>query len=503
MSSEPSANEVERVRVAVIGAGFGGLALAHRLAQDGIDDVAIFERSDGVGGTWRTNTYPGAACDVPSHLYSLSFAPNPDWSRTYATQPEILAYVEKTYADLGHRGKVRCRTTVTGARWDEVDSTWVLQGDDATLCRADVLVSAVGLFHTPAWPDIAGLDTFAGAVFHSARWRDDIPLDDRRVTVVGTGASAIQIVPAIAPAVGHLDLYQRTPAWIMPRADEPFSAEERQAFAHDPDHARRYREAIYDLYETTTSFLEGDPSVDLLTDVGLQHLEGAVADPALRARLTPDYPIGCKRVLVSSTFYPAVQRDDVELITDGIERVTPEGIVGGDGVLRGCDVIVVCTGFRATEYLRGIEVVGRGGTRLHDAWAGTPSAYHGAMVPGFPSFFMMYGPNTNQGGNSILLILEAQAQMVADALATQEATGRSCLEVSRPAMERYEAELTEAMSRTVWHSGCDSYFRTAAGDVVTQLPHPSSWYRAAVAHLDPDDLEPAPPEGAGHTNRGT
>ncbi len=480
---------VERFDVAVLGAGFGGLAMAHRLAQSGIDDVVIFERDDGVGGTWRANRYPGAACDVPSHLYSLSFAPNPDWSRTYATQPEILAYVEGCYDRFDVRRKVRCSTEIVAAQWQETVNRWLLRDAEDGQYEASVVVSAIGLFHTPAVPALPGLDDFDGAVCHSARWDHDHDLTGRRVAVVGTGASAIQVVPAIADRVAHLDVYQRTPAWILPRKDEPFTDEQRRTFAERPETGRVLRDELYAMYEQNRSFISGDPAASVIDQYARGYLGTKIDDPALRARLTPDYPVGCKRVLISSGFYPAVQRDDVDLVTDGIERIVPTGIRTVDGSERACDTIVLCTGFRATEYLRGIEVVGRDGVGIHDHWDGVPRAYHGMAVPGFPNLFMMYGPNTNQGGNSIILILEAQAEFVAQALEEMRRIGATSVEVRQAAMDDYLADLEAALEGTVWNGGCDSYFVTAAGDIVTQLPHTAGWYRDRTARFPTEDFD--------------
>ncbi len=480
--------------VAIIGAGFAGLALAHHLAIVGIDDVVLFERADGVGGTWRANSYPGAACDVPSHLYSLSFAPKADWSRSYATQPEILEYVEHCYDRLDVRRKLRLSTSISAAEWHEPTQRWRLRTADGGEHEARVLVSAIGLFHTPIEPAIDGLADFGGTVFHSARWQHDHDLTGRRVAVIGTGASAIQIVPAIAPITEHLDVYQRTPGWILPRKDEAFTDEEKRRFAKDPATARALRDELYAQFESATTFVHGDPVGALIADIARGYLERKVADPALRARLTPDYPIGCKRTLISSAFYPAIQRDDVTLVTNPIERITPTGIVTADGTKRTCDTIVLCTGFRATEFLRGIDVVGRAGTSLHEHWAGVPRAYLGMAVPGFPNLFMMYGPNTNQGGNSILVVLEAQARYIAEAMTAMTKRQATSTEVRPHAMQRYTDELTARLADTVWSDGCDSYFRTSAGEVVTQLPHSAGWYCERTAALDEDDLAftPAP-----------
>jgi cation diffusion facilitator CzcD-associated flavoprotein CzcO len=477
-----------RSRVAIIGAGFGGLAVAHALAAAGIDDVVIFEREDGVGGTWRVNSYPGAACDVPSHLYSLSFAPNPAWSRSYASQPEILAYLENCYDRFDVRRKVRNSTAIVAAQWQADSGCWRLRDARGGIHEAAVLVAAVGMFHTPLLPDIAGMEDYTGTTFHSARWNHGHDITGRRVAVVGTGASAVQIVPAIAQQAARTLVFQRTPPWILPRKDEPYSDEQRQLFASRPDLARRHRDELYDMFEQTTSFLRGDPAAALLTETANSYRERKVPDPALRAQLQPDYPIGCKRTLVTSAFYPALQRDDVDLVTAPIACLTPTGIRTADGVDWPCDTIVWSTGFRATEYLYGIEVTGRTGRQLHREWAGVPRAYHGMAVPGFPNFFMLYGPNTNQGGNSIILILEAQAAFIADTLRAMDAAQAAAVEVTELAMQRYSAQLLAALDTTVWTDGCNSYFRTAAGDVVTQLPHTSRWYCQQMARFPAADF---------------
>jgi cation diffusion facilitator CzcD-associated flavoprotein CzcO len=476
-----------RSDVAVLGAGFGGLAVAHRLAESGIDDVVIFERDDGVGGTWRANRYPGAACDVPSHLYSLSFAPNPSWSRAYAAQPEILEYLEGCYDRLDVRRKVRTGAEIVAATWCEDTARWRLQDRQGRTHEASVLVSAVGLFHTPKVPDIPGLDRFTGPVVHSARWPTDLDLTGNRVAVIGTGASAIQLVPAIVDRTAHLDLYQRTAPWILPRRDAPYSREQQRAFAERPELATRHRQELHDLLEGTTVFVSGDPVAATIAATAHDYLERKVADPMLRAKLTPRHPFGCTRPLISSDYYPAVQRDHVEVITDGIDHISETGVITEDGVERAADTIVLCTGFHAADYLRGLDVVGRNGLSIHDRWAGVPRAFHGLAVPGFPNFFMLYGPNTNQGGNSILLILEAQAQFVASALEAMRAAGAAQMDVTEAALERYAADLEHDLAGTVWFD-CASYFRSASGDVVTQLPHTSGWYRRATERIDHKDF---------------
>ncbi len=475
--------------MAIIGAGLGGLAVAHRLGEIGVENVAIFERDDGVGGTWRANCYPGAACDVPSHLYSLSFAPNPHWSSTYAGQPEILSYIEGCFDRFAISEKVRFSTPIVSALWHEDRQAWTLTDDYGKEHEAAVVVSAVGLFNTLAEPAIDGIKDFRGTMFHSSRWNRDHDLTGRRVAVIGTGATAIQVVPAIARRTGHLMVYQRTSAWILPRKNEMFTDEQKQVFASDPDALTRHRDELYELFEQNNAFVSGSPFASLLAEVARGYLERKVPDPELRAKLTPDYPLGCKRVLVSSDFYPAIQRRDVELVTDPIERITPTGILTADGTERACDTIVACTGFRASEYLRGIEVVGRSGARLHDTWAGVPRAYLGMAVPGFPNFFMLYGPNTNQGGNSIILILEGQAQFVASTIESMRAQGATSVDVRNEAMQSYMDELSSALEQTVWHGGCASYFRAPGGQIVTQLPHTSKWYCERTMSFCADDFE--------------
>jgi len=478
----------EHFEVAVLGAGFGGLAVAHRLAKDGIHDLVIFERDDGVGGTWRANTYPGAACDVPSHLYSLSFAPNPYWSSAYAAQPEILAYIEDCYDCFDVRRKVRTNTAIVSARWDPDASSWTLRDVDGNDYRADVLVSAIGMFNTPKLPNIAGLADFGGAVFHSGRWDADHDVTGERVAVIGTGASAIQIVPAIAERTAQLDVYQRSAPWVLPRRNEQYSSDQQDRFAAHHDEALEHRRLLHDMFEQTTAFLADDPMAVTLATMALEYLDRKVPDAELRAELTSNQPFGCTRTLVSSDWYPTLQRDDVELITTGIEAITATGIRCVDGSERPVDTIVLCTGFHASDYLRGIEVTGRDGVNLHDRWDGVPSAYHGMAVPGFPNFFMLYGPNTNQGGNSILLMLESQAQFVASALQATREAGAAWVDVTPRAMADYETALRSDLAGTVWAGGCRTYFHSDDGHIVTQLPHTAGWYAHATHTMDRADF---------------
>lgn len=498
-------------RVAVIGAGPGGLGLGLLLRRAGIEDFVIFDRAPGVGGTWRHNTYPGAACDVPSHLYSFSFLLNPHWTTTFAAQPEILAYFEWAADVGGLRPHLRLRTGVESATWDETTRHWCVRTDTGEHWQAQVVVSAVGMFNAPAIPDLPGLADFAGPVMHSARWDHEVSLTGKRVGVVGTGASAVQIVPAIAAETARVVVFQRSAPWIMPRGDAPIGAEDQQRFATDAMAARRHRHGIYRFYEANTLTRADDPKAAAFERYARDHLESAVADVDLRTRLTPRYAIGCKRILLSDDWYPTVQRSDVEVVSEPIERVAPGGILTGGGVTGGritgasasggvgdggahdsggrhhdLDVLVLATGFHATDYLAGVEVVGRDGRNLRDEWRTEPRAYLGTTVPGFPNLFVFYGPNTNQGGNSILIILEAQARYVLQALATLDRLGADAMEVTPAAFDAYNQEIDDALTGTLWE-GCGSYFRTASGHIATQLPHPSAWFRRRARRLDPGD----------------
>ncbi len=466
----------QRWKVAILGAGAGGLGLAVRMIKAGQRDFVLFEASDGVGGTWRVNSYPGAACDVPSHLYSYSFAMKPDWTKTYAKQPEILQYFEECADRFGVRPHLRVNTAIVSARWSEAERCWTLQDASGGAHEAETVVSALGTFNAPSFPDIEGLATFTGPCFHSARWEHEHDLTGRRVAVIGTGASAAQIVPELADSAAKVSLFQRTPQWILPRSDKPFSDEEKRRFARNPIAARRHRWQIYRAFERNITFRQGDVMADQLKALALSHLDHRIKDDELRAKLTPDYPFGCKRTLVTSDFYKAVVRDEVELVTAPIARITPDGVVTEDGRQRPVDAIVLATGFRATEYLSGLDVVGVEGRRLRDEWAEVPHAYMGLTVSGFPNFFMLYGPNTNQGGNSIIFILEAQAAYVVRAQKAMHRRRVRTIDVKRNVMDAYNAALTEALHTTVWDSGCQSYFKNEHGKIATQLPYPSLWY---------------------------
>ncbi len=473
-------------KVAIIGAGFGGLGAAVALRRAGIDDLVIIEGGDGVGGTWRRNTYPGGACDIQSHLYSYSFAPNKYWSRTYARQPEILAYLESVADDFDLRRHLMLGTTVRSVRWDPNTWSWDCRlahaGHTSTL-TADVIVCAVGLFGSPKQPDIQGLTGFRGTIMHTARWDHSVELAGKRVAVIGTGASGVQVVPELARIAERVTVFQRTPPWMVPKDDRPYSATELARFRRNPLAVRRTRWQIWKFQHDNTATFADDPVVAARTHIATSFLERTVADEPLRRALTPDYPFRCKRVLLGDEYYRALQEDNVELVTDPVERIAEAAVITAAGRAIDVDVIVLATGFETSRCLSGIEVIGAGGQRLHDRWGADPSAYLGVAVAGFPNFFMLYGPNTNQGGNSIVYILEAGARLVASAVSRVARRG-GYVEVRPEVEKRYNERLSADLERTVW-TQCDSYFRSPTGRIVTQWPYTELEYARRTWRLRP------------------
>lgn len=492
------------LKVAIIGAGFGGLGAAVALRRAGIDDLVVIEAGDDVGGTWRHNTYPGAACDVQSHFYSLSFALNPSWSRTYARQPEILAYLESVADDFDLRRHLMLSTRVSRARWNERTWQWELHldrcdGEDAFVINADVVVSAAGLFGSPKLPDIAGLNDFEGILMHTSRWDHDIDLAGKKVAVIGTGASGVQVIPELAKTAAHLTVFQRTPPWMVPKDERPYSAEELARFRRNPWAVRRERWRVWKFFHDNTATMLDDPLVASRAQFASLFLERTVADDRLRRALTPDYPFRCKRVLLGDEFYLALQEDHVDLVTDPIARVSETSVITTNGDVVDVDAIVLATGFETSEYLSGIEVIGKGGASLHERWGCDPSAYLGVAVSGFPNFFMLYGPNTNQGGSSIVYILEAGARLVASAV-TRLARRGGYLQVRPEVEQQYNEQLSADLERTVW-TQCSSYFRSPTGRIVTQWPYTEVEYARRTWRLRPRDWihqTGAPPVAAKH-----
>ena len=457
----------QKITVGVIGAGAGGIAMGIQLADGGYD-FTLFDRADGFGGTWRHNTFPGAACDVPSHLYSYSFAPNPRWSKTYANQPEILAYLEKVATDHGLGPHLRPDTAITTVRWSDSRRQWTLTADGGREHDFDVVVSAVGMLDVPNIPDIPGARRFGGRQFHSARWDHSKSTAGERVASIGTGASAIQYVPAIAPKTAHLTVFQRTPIWIAPRFDFPFTTEQHEEFERNPSAAQKLRDEAFDAYESSSFDVDAAQTREA-TELARSYLMRKVADPQLRAKLTPDYPAGCKRPLMSREWYPTFALPNVTLETTAIAELTEHGVRTVDGVEHPVDTVIYGTGFKAADYLASIDVYGTGGRRLREEWSAGAEAYLGTLIAGYPNFFMLYGPNTN-GVNSILYIHEAQTTFIRHILDVMGGRGARTIEVTPGAQRRYNDEIQAAMAGKVWLA-CTNYFQHPSGKVVTQLPY--------------------------------
>ncbi len=471
--------------VLVVGAGFGGLAMAVRLEEAGFFDVLVIEKGEDVGGTWRENTYPGCACDVPSHLYSLSFAQKADWSRMYPGQAELFEYVKGVADKYKLRGKIRFGVAMESAAWDEPARVWRVV-TNAGVIRARVLVSAVGGLHIPAVPALPGLERFTGPVFHSARWDHGVELTGKRVAVVGTGASAIQFVPQIAPKVARLDVYQRTPAWVIPKPDRAFKAWETLLLRLPPVRAafRRWLFAVHEL--RVLAFMGNKRALAMGTKLARGHLERSVADPVLRAKLTPDYQVGCKRIMLSNDYYPALQRETVELITDGIAEVRADSIVDKAGIERQVDAIVFGTGFEVTTAYRHLKLTGVGGRDLGALWDATGmKAYNGITVSGFPNYFMLMGPHTGLGHNSVVIMIEAQVGYIVDALKKMRAEGMLAIDVNEAVQARFIERLEARLKGTVWQDGgCQSWYKDAHGKVTAVWPGSAKAYVKAVAEAD-------------------
>jgi cation diffusion facilitator CzcD-associated flavoprotein CzcO len=450
----------------IVGAGFSGLAAGIQLKRAGFQDFVILEKAERVGGTWRENTYPGAACDVPSHLYSYSFEPNPKWSRAYGGQAEILAYLEHCADKYGLRPHLKFGQHVDAARFDESTGTWHVATAAGERFEARALLLGNGALHMPALPDIPGLDSFRGKRFHSARWDHDYDLTGKRVAVIGTGASAIQFVPQIAPKVARLEVYQRTAPWIVPKRDRTISSTEQWLFEHVPATHWLRRTGLYWAMESRVVGFAYAPKVnELLENIVLRLLASAVPDPELRAKLTPNYRFGCKRVLISNDWYPALQRDNVDVITDRIESITPRGVRTVDGTEREVDALILGTGFRVSEYLSAIEIRGRDGVALNDAWRTSLRNYLGISVSGFPNLFLLMGPNTGLGHNSMIFMIEAQARYAASAIEQLRANQLAFVDVLPSAEQAFRAELARKMKNTVWTTGCQSWYQTPNGEV--------------------------------------
>ncbi|MEV6689042.1 NAD(P)/FAD-dependent oxidoreductase [Streptomyces sp. NPDC051130] len=469
-ASDGGRGPARHLRVAVIGTGFSGLGTAIRLLQSGIDDFLVFERADEVGGTWRDNSYPGCACDVMSHLYSFSFAQNPNWKSTFGKRDELYAYLRDTADRFGVRPHIRFGHELLSARWDEGERHWRIETSQGDY-TAQFLVTGTGYLSEPAVPDIKGLGDFEGKVFHSSRWDHDHDLTGRRVAVIGTGASAIQFVPKIQPDVERLDLYQRTPPWVGPKNDKATTALQAKLLRSVPGY-QNFRRNFNMWGREILAFVMARPKVaGKMQKMASDHLRKSVPDEALRARLTPDYVMACKRLLFSNTWYPAIQQPNVDLVTDGIAEVRAKSIVGRDGVEREVDTIILGTGFQATDRPVARRVFGRDGVQLREAWQREGmSAHRGTTIAGFPNLFMLLGPNTTLGHSSQVVMIEAQIKYVVDALKQAEKRVLSSVEVRKEAQQAYNKALDAKLDGSVWNAGnCKSWYLDENGR------NPSIW----------------------------
>jgi cation diffusion facilitator CzcD-associated flavoprotein CzcO len=480
-SAAPGAHSsIMTVDILIVGAGFSGLCMGIKLLEAGMKSFLIIEKSCEIGGTWWDNRYPGCACDIPSHLYSFSFAPSTEWTRMYPGQQEIHDYLKRCVERYGLSPYLRLNTRFQEAIWDESEGRWNVTTVDGMQIRARVFVSGMGALHVPRYPQLPGLERFSGPAFHSSAWEHNVELDGKNVAVVGTGASAIQFVPQIAPRAGQLYLFQRTPPWIVPRLDFAFSEKWKRRFRDIPITRWALRQYIFWRQEFRVLGFLGNVSIRKKAEaIALRHMTRRIKDPKLQAALTPNYQLGCKRVLVSDDYYPTLTRSNVELVTEGIAEVCAHSIVTRDGAERPVDVLIYGTGFRATEPLIGCRIVGKGGVEIHDAWGKRMTAYLGVTVSGFPNFFILLGPNTGLGHNSVVLMIEAQVRYTMNCLKLMKRKKQRVLEVRSEIQQSFVEEIYRRMSGTVWQSGgCHSWYQDQNTGEITAI-----WPGSVISYL--------------------
>ena len=474
------------LRVAIIGAGFSGIGAAIRLRQIGIEHITVFEKASDVGGTWRDNTYPGAACDIQSHLYSLSFELNPNWTRRYPAQPEIQAYLRAVFAKHNLARVTRFNSEITELRYDESGRMWLVYigGDEPELF--DVVINSSGVLSRPSLPSIDGLETFDGPSFHSARWQHDVDLSGKNIAVIGTGASAIQFVPEIAGDAESVTVFQRTAPWVVPRDDAPFTATQQRRFARFPVWARLNRWGIYLRNETLAlAFVGRNASKGTskiarkISDGGKEFIAACIADPELRAKVTPTFAPGCKRLLISNDYYPALARANVHVVTEPIDRAIAGAVVTADGAEHRADVIIFGTGFKATEFIVPMKIFGVGGIELSEKWSSGARTHLGISVAGFPNMYTLLGPNTALGHNSVVLMVECQLHFILGALKHMMSTGARSVELREAVQASSYDDVQRRMVNTVWLSGCQSWYRSPDGRIDTLWPGStiSYWWR--------------------------
>ena len=478
-------------RVAIIGAGFAGIGMAMRLKAEGENSFVILEKSDRVGGTWRDNNYPGAACDIQSHLYWYSFdTQQPDWSHVYCEQPEILGNMERLVDRTGLKPHIRFNAEVAEASWDDLGALWHIRTAGGDLIMARYLVTAWGQLNRPSHGGIEGRESFNGVAFHSSRWRHEVDLAGKRVASIGNAASAVQFIPRIAPRVAELTVFQRSANYVVPRMDRAYRPEERRLFRAEPERLMASREAFYRDHETWHEAMKpGTETANQFTAVARAHLEAQVPDPTLRQKLWPDYPIGCKRILISDDFYPALTRPNVSLVTAGISRIEPYGVRTTDGILHEVDAIIFATGFETLSFLGSVAITGRGRKSLRDAWRNGPEAYLGMNISGFPNLFMLYGPNTNLGHNSIISMLECQFDYVLQAIAATQRNQADAVDVRAEVMTEFNRQLQQDLRGTAWAGGCTSWYKTANGRITNNWSGTVEDYSQRTACFNPTEYE--------------
>ena len=478
-----------RPSIAVVGGGFAGVGAVVMLRRAGYEDVAVFERGERVGGVWHHNTYPGAACDVPSHLYEFSFAPNPRWSRRYAPQAEIQAYLEDVARRHGVFDRIRTNTEVQSARWDEERALWVLE-TSAGEHEADVLLTACGQLSVPSIPPLPGLDSFDGPAFHTARWRHDVDLAGSRVTVIGTGCSAIQVVPAIQPIAESITIYQRSPGWTIPKMDFAYSERTKRLFERFPVLQRIDRAAVFAFMEFGAAAMTNRRwLLEPFRAMARANIKKAIKDPELRAKVTPTDEVGCKRVMLTDEWYPTLTKPNVKLVTERIAEITPGAVKTEDGTERAADVLILATGFRTHGFVAPMRITGAGGRTLAEEWTPVPRAYLGMSVAGFPNMFLLYGPNTNGGTGSVIYTIEAGVKHVIAALGELERARARRIELSAAKAEAFDRELRAALANTVWHTGCTSWYVDENGNDPNQWPWLWSTYRKRTERIEPGAYE--------------
>lgn len=475
--------------ITIVGAGFGGLGMALELLRSGIDDFTILERADDLGGVWRDNTYPGAACDVPSPLYSWSFEPRSDWPRRFSEQADIYNYIQRVVAKYDLTKRIRFGVEVSDAEFDEQTGQWQIRTVDDDRITTDVLIPAVGQLSRPAWPNIPGIDTFTGHAFHSAEWNHEVDLTGKRIACIGTGASAIQYIPQIQPKAEHLTLFQRSAAWLLPKPDVQYSKRHHTMFEYFPPSRWLERFGIWLFFEVMALALTDLPWVRTPTTmVADKFREKQVPDPALREKLTPDYEPGCKRALFSNDYFPSLGQPNVSVETTGIDAITPNGIRTADGVEHDVDVIIYGTGFKGTDFLAPMNIYGTNGRKLTDAWADEGArAYLGMSVPHFPNLFMMYGPNTNVGSGSIIYMLESQARYIRQIIDYLRKRPGHAIAAREDTEKRWDDWLQKRLVETPWNF-CSSWYRNASGRITNNWPGATLLYRWKTRRFEPADF---------------